>query len=465
MESVGVNMLAIEVTNRCNLNCPHCYYYEEGEKGTDYNDFVNLNAVDKLFNDMKIKYIWTLNFTGGEPLLAEDKIIKILHKIIKEEILVLAIDIATNGTILSEKFAYELNEFSKKQYHFLKNHSMKEVEKQIESLDLNKPDTYPDMCIVNLRISRFWHDNKPEKAYEFYKEKMPNVLVEIMDESITDEKFKEMYILDGTASEKDRISYSGRAKKLTNYNFCCEPLYHKIVYDNNNFEVKCSLKMSYNGKISLAGACSQCDCNKAAIGSVFDGKSLREMITEWNYKTPLTCKGSEELEEFRMAKELGNDWFDRLNGEENNLTDEKIEKGVRGKELRMFFLENYRLKLHEKVPCLTPEELENISLYALDREESQPDISEEEYENIGKEIDNEIARMIWEHDFDDVKELHEKYSYLTVEECKEFSKCCERMEEYKTPTLALLLDWKDFKRCCELEKINEYRKENVESEF
>lgn len=465
MEDIGVNTLMIEVTNRCNLNCPHCYYYEDGEKGTDYNDFIDLKAIDHLLNDMKIKYIGTLNFTGGEPLLAEAKIIEVLHKILEDNVLVISIDIASNGTILSEKFAYELNEFSKKQYYFLKNHGMKEVRKQIENFDKNKPDTFPNECTVNFRISNLWHSNDPKRAYEFYKEKMPNVLVEIMSEDISDEEFKEIFILDGTASEKKRISYSGRAKKLTNYNFYCEPLYHKIVYDNNNFEVKCPLKMSYNGKISLAGACSQCDCNKAAIGSVFDGKSLREMITEWNYKTPLTCKESCELEEFRMAKELGNDWFDRLNGEENNLTDEKIEKGVRGKELRMFFLENYRLKLHEKVPCLTPEELENISLYALDREESSLDMSEEEYEKIGKEIDNEIARMIWEHSFDDVKELHEKYSYLTVEECKEFLDCCERMEEYKAPALVLLLDWKDFKRCCELEELNEYRKENVESEF
>ena len=77
MESVGVNMLEIEVTNKCNLNCPHCYYYEDGEKGTDYNDFINLNAVDKLLNDVGIDYILDATFTGGEPLLAENEIIRI----------------------------------------------------------------------------------------------------------------------------------------------------------------------------------------------------------------------------------------------------------------------------------------------------------------------------------------------------------------------------------------------------
>ena len=28
---VGVGMMQVEVTNRCNLNCPHCFYYEAGE--------------------------------------------------------------------------------------------------------------------------------------------------------------------------------------------------------------------------------------------------------------------------------------------------------------------------------------------------------------------------------------------------------------------------------------------------
>lgn len=463
-KEIGVNLMSIEVTNRCNLNCPHCYYYEDGEKGTDYNDFIDLKAVDRLFNDMKIKYIWTLNFTGGEPLLAEDKIIEILHKIIKEEILVISIDIATNGTILSEKFAHELNEFSKMQYNFLKKHDIDAINNIIEELDTNKPDTFPDMCIVNLRISRLWHDNKPEKAYEFYKEKMPNVFVEIIEESISDEKFKEIYILDGNVPNKRRIAYSGRAKNLTNNNFYCDSLYHKIVYEND-FEVKCPLEMSYDGKISIGGTCSHCCRENAAIGSVFDGRSLRKMITDWNYKTPLTCDEACELEEFHMAKELGNDWFNRRNGEKNNLTDEKIEKGVYGKELRMFFLKNYRLKLHEKIPCLTPEELETISLYALDREESATSISEEEYEKIGKEIDFEIARLAWEHDFDDVKEIHEAYPYLTPEECRELKECKRKVEPYEDNALGLIIVLKELKRGMELEYLNNYREKNEKNVF
>ena len=100
---VGVGMMQVEVTNRCNLNCPHCFYYEAGEKGEDYNNFLNLKAMDKLLNDLGIRYIRTLNFTGGEPLLNTEGIIYSLHQILKSNCVVLGIDIPTNGTILMQK--------------------------------------------------------------------------------------------------------------------------------------------------------------------------------------------------------------------------------------------------------------------------------------------------------------------------------------------------------------------------
>lgn len=407
MESVGVNMLAIEVTNRCNLNCPHCYYYEEGEKGTDYNDFVNLNAVDKLFNDMKIKYIWTLNFTGGEPLLAEDKIIEVLHKILKDGVLVLGIDIASNGTILSEKFAYELNEFSKKQYYFLKNHNEKFVREMIEFYDKNVP--YP--CTVCFRISGAWHDNDQKKTYEFYKEKMPNVFLK-MDPNRT--------------SKKNVIAYSGRSKNInsdSNIKFMCDSQHHKIKFSEDGMEVKCPLMMHYDGKISIAAYCSRCHWDKDVIGSVFDGKSLREMITEWNYKTPLTCDEACELEEFRMKKKLRNDWFGTQSDKGITLLMEKIEKDVCEKESRISFLENYRLKLHKKIPTLTTEKIEEISMLAFDNE--------------------------------DIRVVIEQFPYLTLDECKEWLKCYEELHKNKKKSFSQVINYTIKKE--NLEKLNKHR--------
>lgn len=102
------------------------------------------------------------------------------------------------------------------------------------------------------------------------------------------------------------------------------------------------------------------------------------MITEWNYRTPLTCDEACELEEFRMLNDLKEkserrDFYSKIGGTE--LSEEKIEKATFGKEFEIFYLENYRLKLHERVPALTTDEIENISIYALDLVRSKKEIA------------------------------------------------------------------------------------------
>ena len=256
---VGVGMMQVEVTNRCNLNCPHCFYYEAGEKGEDYNDFLNLKAMDKLLNDLGIRYIRTLNFTGGEPLLNTEGIIYSLHQILKSNCVVLGIDIPTNGTILDEKFAYELNEFSKNMYDLIENN-----ENKIIAGVVKRYNHLPDRCIAMLRISRNFHDNNPEKAYEFYKERMPNVCVEIMSEKISEEEFQKQYEF---SESSKKIAYSGRAKSL-NCNFYCDSGHHKIVYTaDDNKEIKCPLIMHYDGNISISAYCSRCHWNENVVGS------------------------------------------------------------------------------------------------------------------------------------------------------------------------------------------------------
>lgn len=463
MKGIGLSVLQIEATNKCNLNCPHCFYYEVGENGEDYKNFLNHEAVDKLLNDLGIKFIETINFTGGEPLLAENEIIYVLHQIIKSKKIVLGIDIATNGTVLSEKFAYELNEFSKKQYNFLKDHDMGAVRNIIENYD----EIYkiPDRSTVMFRISRSFHDNNPEKAYEFYKKRMPNVFVEIMSEKISEEDFEKQFSL---SESSKKIAYSGRAKSL-NCDFYCDSAHHKIVYaDNDKFKVKCPLIMHYDGNISISAYCSRCHWNENVVGNVFDGKSLREMITEWNYRTPLTCDEACELEEFRMLNDLKEkserrDFYSKIGGTE--LSEEKIEKATFGKEFEIFYLENYRLKLHERVPALTTDEIENISIYALDLVRSKKEMSEEEYKNAEREMDIEISRMVFEHLYDDIKEVHERLPYLTPEECQEWFDCWKRWSAFQDNKLWNILTFDYVMRGWKLEELNDQREKNMSSLF
>ena len=62
-EDLGLHLLEIEITNKCNLNCPHCYV--DRTKPT----FMPAEKVYELI-DAAIKHnVTRLIFTGGEPLL------------------------------------------------------------------------------------------------------------------------------------------------------------------------------------------------------------------------------------------------------------------------------------------------------------------------------------------------------------------------------------------------------------
>lgn len=388
------------------------------------------------------------------------EIIYSLHQILKSNCVVLGIDIPTNGTILDEKFAYELNEFSKNMYDLIENN-----ENKIIAGVVKRYNHLPDRCIAMLRISRNFHDNNPEKAYEFYKERMPNVCVEIMSEKISEEEFQKQYEF---SESSKKIAYSGRAKSL-NCNFYCDSGHHKIVYTaDDNKEIKCPLIMHYDGNISISAYCSRCHWNENVVGNVFDGKSLREMITEWNYRTPLTCDEACELEEFRMLNDLKEkserrDFYSKIGGTE--LSEEKIEKATFGKEFEIFYLENYRLKLHERVPALTTDEIENISIYALDLVRSKKEMSEEEYKNAEREMDIEISRMAFEHLYDDIKEVHERLPYLTPEECQEWFDCWKRWSAFQDNKLWNILTFDYVMRGWKLEELNDQREKNMSSLF
>jgi len=98
------------ITNKCNLNCTHCYqkkYTNVGELST--NDiFCSLKEISEMILDWKHRYLKSLTgmiqLTGGEPLLRfdwEDIVDCCLCHDLKVIIL-------TNGTLLNDKIAQSL---------------------------------------------------------------------------------------------------------------------------------------------------------------------------------------------------------------------------------------------------------------------------------------------------------------------------------------------------------------------
>lgn len=65
-----VNELTIEMTNKCNLNCPFCYC----DSNTNSNE-LSIDQIKKAISIVKPK---SISFTGGEPTLRQDDIIELL---------------------------------------------------------------------------------------------------------------------------------------------------------------------------------------------------------------------------------------------------------------------------------------------------------------------------------------------------------------------------------------------------
>lgn len=90
----------LELTRRCNLNCPHCYI--NGGKARD-NEMSTSEFIE-LIDDLAAMGTWAIAVTGGEPTMHPDFSTIVKH-IRKKGMLV---GIASNGMFLSEKLLEEL---------------------------------------------------------------------------------------------------------------------------------------------------------------------------------------------------------------------------------------------------------------------------------------------------------------------------------------------------------------------
>lgn len=462
MNEIDINALSIEVTDRCNLNCPHCMLYEDGENGTDYNNYITKKIIDDFFRK-GIRIIYNLNFTGGEPLLNVDMIIYTLEKIMREKIKVVSIDIATNGTILSEKLINVLNKFTE--------YVRKELFHEITIKDKNtlkEKDKNSIKKIAQLRISRLYHDNNYKKALEFYS----NRANEFIDVYLTDDESKEeSHMVAWGLEDRKLIAYSGRAKKL-DAEFYCDSPHHKIVYEewstNKDIPcVKCPLLLMSNGDIGITCYCSLKDSHKDAIGNVNSSKNLLEMITEWNFKTPLNCDEACKLAEAKMYYETKR-LEDISRVLKKNISFDDLEDMVAKEEVKCFYVENYRRLLHDKVPCLTSDEIEWISQFWLDLESQKANnqLSEEEIKQTTEELDNHIGKLIYEHSFDDVKDVHKEFPYLTHDECIQMEECAKKCQYYEGKEIMNYFRIYPYViKANQLIELNEYRSKNVESIF
>ena len=95
--------LFIQLTERCNLNCKHCYIGKTNNKG----NFFNITTSKKLLEEAVDLGIYDIDLTGGE-LFCEDYIFDLLGY---ADNLPIAIGIFTNLTLLSSEDIIRLSKF------------------------------------------------------------------------------------------------------------------------------------------------------------------------------------------------------------------------------------------------------------------------------------------------------------------------------------------------------------------
>ncbi|EKI7429448.1 radical SAM protein [Enterococcus faecalis] len=91
-----------DITNRCNLNCLHCYNSSgEGDFSFELSDNEVLNIVDQII-EMKP---YNVCICGGETLIRKRLVLKVLEKLTKANI---SCGMVTNGILLTEELAKSL---------------------------------------------------------------------------------------------------------------------------------------------------------------------------------------------------------------------------------------------------------------------------------------------------------------------------------------------------------------------
>lgn len=103
MKKITWDSLAIELTRKCQLCCPHCF------RGESQNLNISNEDIDRFFQNTEI--INHLYFTGGEPTLNLDSMQYILDKLYEYGIPVFKLGIVTNGYEVSDRFINIVRQF------------------------------------------------------------------------------------------------------------------------------------------------------------------------------------------------------------------------------------------------------------------------------------------------------------------------------------------------------------------
>lgn len=101
----GPTQMTIDITNRCNLRCLHCY--NSSGENMYVNDEMTDNELLKLVDDIITLKPFNICLCGGETLLRKDIILKVAKKLSDNNIMV---SMVSNGILMTKDVATQLKE-------------------------------------------------------------------------------------------------------------------------------------------------------------------------------------------------------------------------------------------------------------------------------------------------------------------------------------------------------------------
>lgn len=102
----GPYQLTIDITNKCNLRCLHCYNFSGENNICSEGELTDLELVVLVKDIATIKPL-NVCFCGGEPLLRKDILLKCIKILNDEEI---QVSFVSNGILLTSEVAKQLKE-------------------------------------------------------------------------------------------------------------------------------------------------------------------------------------------------------------------------------------------------------------------------------------------------------------------------------------------------------------------
>lgn len=451
MEKLRYRIFTLELTRRCNLKCAHCC--KGDAQNLDMTTEVLHKALDNLTTQEEFvksgRFTESINLFGGEPFLNPKLVHECVEYIIKNNIFILGFQTTTNGTKLDKNIAMDFNRIAshvdKCWEVFLKYTKFKK-----EELLKIKP--------VFITISMDFHiKSQSEQAYQFYRRYCNDkVNVQLRDES----------------EHRDGLLYSGRTKEIFRSNDKKKYIYtvkdyHCMATEITGSNVKKNICIAANGNVFL-GLTSEFDMeDHDNLGNILK-EEITSMVLKWNFKYPILPEEVKRNEYWNVIIfNYENDNKKKLI-EHLKLNDKSLEEKYQESKEKVYLynvIKNYRRAIHEKLPYLSMEEIKTSSdmWFEMEKKIANNQITEEE---CNQKMDAHYAELVVKHSYDDVKEFHKQYPYLTVEECKELQELNNRMATPSSSLLVFMFEkTKLLARANELEKLNDYRKEHIGSAF